>query len=126
MGAPKEGLTVNIPKDGSNSGIPTEDPLRQTSIDGEPRTLSDPTIQSAKEAAKDIMETENVEPESDIFTKDAIDVGTRENVSLAQQLETHVGNRLVELAQKGGKMKIANENESEVGDKTLGAMESEP
>lgn len=48
MGARKEGLTLNIPKDGSNSGIPTEDPLRQTSIDGEPRTLSDPTIQSAK------------------------------------------------------------------------------
>lgn len=48
MGAPKEELTVRIPKDGSNSGIPTEDPLRQTSIDGEPLTLSDPDIQSAK------------------------------------------------------------------------------
>lgn len=48
MGAPKKGLSLDIPKDGPNSGIPTEDPLRQTSIDGEPRTLSDPTIQSAK------------------------------------------------------------------------------
>jgi hypothetical protein len=48
MGAPKEGLTLKIPKDGLNSGIPTEDPLRQTSIDGEPRTLSNPTIQRAK------------------------------------------------------------------------------
>lgn len=58
--------------------------------------------------------------------QDAIDVETRENVTLAQQLETHVGNRLIELAQKGGKTKIVNENESEVSDRTLGAMESEP
>jgi hypothetical protein len=60
------------------------------------------------------------------FMQDATDVGTRENVTLAQELETHVGNRLDELAQKGGKMNVANENESEVSDKTLGAMESKP
>lgn len=58
--------------------------------------------------------------------QDAIDVGTRENVTLAQELESHVGNRLDELAQKGEKMNVANENESEVSDKTLGAMESKP
>jgi hypothetical protein len=58
--------------------------------------------------------------------QDATDVGTRENVTLAQELESHVGNRLDELAQKGGKMNVANENESEVSDKTLGAMESKP
>lgn len=60
------------------------------------------------------------------FMQDAIDVGTRENVTLAQQLESHVGNRLTELAQKGGNRKVSDENESEVSDKTSGAMDSVP
>lgn len=60
------------------------------------------------------------------FMQDAIDVGTRENVTLAQQLESHVGNRLTELAQKGGNRKVSDENETEVSDKTSGAMDSEP
>lgn len=96
MASPKE-------KPGSKAVIGTDldkdADIRQPSVNGEPRTLDQMTMERAMAAALKIY----AEDPSEDFTKDAIDTATRENAPAKDAADANSsGRHFVALLQKAG------------------------
>jgi len=76
--------------------------LRQPSINTEPRTLDEFSIERAQLAAQEIF-AKHPDPTSDCFTKDAVDTATRESAPAEDAADTDaLGRQLDESFQNAG------------------------